>query len=240
MSARLLTSADKSTNSCSQARRALVARDEASGWDRSRRERASMRKELFVGLALAASTFLLVLIGGWLDLDVAAIALLGVTAGAVVGLVPDRSAAARIGGFAVGFVICWIGYFVRAALMPDTETGRAVTFGLVLLLALGATLVAVGRLPFWSVLLGVGTFAGAYETVYEVAPPLVLDTSISTASALLLTVAVGFLSVAWFGPEHEKTETVVVREDRDDTPQSPRTRKDDDTVALDSMMGSKR
>jgi hypothetical protein len=207
-----------------------------------------MRKELFVGLALAAATLLLVLIGAWLELDVTATALLGVTAGAVVGLVPDRSAAARLGGFAAGFVISWVGYVVRAGFMPDTETGRAVTFAIVLVAALGVALLAMGRLPFWAVLLGVGTFAGAFENVYEVAPPLVLDNSISTASTLLLTVAVGFLSVAWFGPEHEKAEVVVVderegppvRHEHDETPESPRTRKDDDTVAFDSMMGNKR
>jgi hypothetical protein len=198
-----------------------------------------MRKELFVGLALAVAIFLMVLIGDWLDLELAAVALLGATAGAVVGLVPDRSAASRIGGFAAGFVLSWIGFFLRAALLPDTDTGRAVTFGIVILLATGVTLLAMGRLPFWSVLLGIGVFAGAYESEYEVAPPLILDTSISMATTLLLTLAVGFLATAWFGPERDEAETVV-RKERDDAPATPRTQKDDDTVALDSMMGNTR
>jgi hypothetical protein len=96
----------------------------------------------------------------------------------------------------------------------------------------------MGRLPFWAVLLGAGTLAGAYEAEYEVAPPLVVDTSISTVTTLLLTVAIGFLAVSWFGPEHEKER--VVRDEDDDLTQSPRTRKGDDTVALDSMMGNNR
>lgn len=196
-----------------------------------------MRKELFVGLLLVAATFLLVLVGGWLDLEITSTVLLGVTAGAVVGLVPDRSVAARIGGFAAGILISWIGYFIRAGLMPDSDAGRAVTFGLVVLVALGVALAFVGRLPFWSVLLGVGVFAGAFEATYEVAPPLVLDNSVSTASSLLLTVAIGFLAVSWFGPEQKSTHRH--RDEHVDT-ESPRTRQGDDTVGLDTMMGTHR
>lgn len=196
-----------------------------------------MRKELFLGLSLAAATLVLVLVGGWLDLEVAATALLGVTVGAVVGLVPDRTAGTRIAGFAAGIAVAWIGYFVRAGLMPDTEAGRAVSFALVVLVALGVTLAAVGRVPFWAVLLGAGAFAGAFEPIYEVAPPLVLENSISTATTLLLTVAIGFLAVSWFGPEQESDHAPT--QEPTDT-ESPRTHQDDDTVALNSMMGTTR
>lgn len=197
-----------------------------------------MRKDLYVGLSLAVAGLLLVLVGNWLDLELSALALLGVAAGAVVALVPDRSAALRVGGFAAGFAISWVGYFIRAALMPDTETGRAVYVGIVLLLAMAAALVAFARLPLWSVLLGVATFAGAYEQVYVNAPPLVTTTSVSTATTLLLTTAVGFMAAAWLAPEHELPER---DETTDHTPDEPaRTRKDDDTVALDSMMDRNR
>ena len=197
-----------------------------------------MRKDLYVGLSLALAGLLLVLVGNWLDLELSALALLGVAAGAVVALVPDRSAALRIGGFAAGFAISWVGYFIRAALMPDTETGRAVYVGIVLLLAMAAALVAFARLPLWSVLLGVATFAGAYEQVYVNAPPLITTTSVSTATTLLLTTAVGFMAAAWLAPEHETPEH---HEATDHTPDEPaRTRKDDDTVALDSMMDRNR
>lgn len=198
-----------------------------------------MRRELFAGVALAASAFLLVLVGGWLDLEITATVLLGAAAGAVVGLVPDRSAALRIVGFVAGVVISWVGYFIRAGVLPDTETGRAVTFGLVLLVATGLALGSMGRLPLWSVLLGVGVFAGAYEAAYEIAPALVLDTSVSTATSLLLTVAIGFMAVSWFGPEREGSRDLP-RQSRGTTPESTRTPEDRDTAGLDSMMGTTR
>ena len=199
-----------------------------------------LRKELLAGLTLAASAVLVVLIGGWLDLEVTSTVLLGAAAGAVVGLVPDRSAAVRIGGFAAGVLISWIGYFIRAGLLPDTEGGRAVTFALVLLVATGVTVASMGRLPLWSLLLGVGVFAGAYEAAYTVAPPLVLDSSVSTATTLLLTVAIGFMAVSWFGPERRAEHVSRPRQQRAATPDSPRTLQDDDTVALNSMMGNTR
>ncbi len=195
-----------------------------------------MRRELYVGLSLGAAGLLLVLIGGWLDLELSSVALLGVASGAVVALVPDRTAAFRLGGFAAGFAISWVGYFIRAGLLPDTETGRAVYVGLVLLLAMVVSLAAVARVPLWSVLVGVATFAGAYEQIYVVAPPLVASSSVSTATTLLLTTAVGFMAAAWIAPEHE---TPAPTKDHAD-PDEPARTKDDDTVALDSMMDSNR
>ena len=200
-----------------------------------------MRKELFVGLTLTVAALVVTWLGGVLDLELESVALLGAAMGAVAGLVPDRTAAARMGGFLGGFVIALVGYFVRAALLPDTTAGRAVAVAVVMLLCLGLTLALVGRLPLWAVLLAAGTFAGAYEFTYAEAPPEILDTSISTATTVLLTAAIGFLSVAWFGPEHEHAEERELAEGRarhtEAAPAKNKTTKQDDTVALDSMMG---
>jgi uncharacterized protein YacL len=199
-----------------------------------------MRKELFVGLSLSVAALIVVLISGALDLELESVALLGAAMGAVVGLVPDRTALVRMSGFVGGFVFAWIGYFVRAALLPDTTAGRAVAVAVTLLLCLGLTLALRGRLPLWAVLLGTGTFAGAYELTYSAAPPEILDTSVSTATTVLLMAAIGFLSVAWFGPEHEHAEERELAERRahsgDATPHNS-TDSRDDNVALDTMMG---
>ena len=197
-----------------------------------------MRKELFVGLSLSVAALLVVLISGALDLGLESTALLGAAMGAVVGLVPDRTASMRLAGFVGGFVFAWIGYFVRAALLPDTTAGRGVAVALTLLLCLGLTLALMGRLPLWAVLLGAGTFAGACEFTYAAAPPEILDTSVSTATTLLLTAAIGFLSVAWFGPEHEHDEERELAERRaHHVPTHHSTDTSDDTVHLDTMMG---
>jgi hypothetical protein len=201
-----------------------------------------MRKELFVGLALSVAALAVVLISGALDLELESVALLGAAMGAVVGLVPDRTASMRLAGFVGGFAFAWIGYFVRAALLPDTTAGRGVAVALTLLLCLGLTLALMGRLPLWAVLLGAGTFAGAYEFTYAAAPPEILDTSVSTATTVLLTSAIGFLSVAWFGPEHEHAEERELAErrthDRSARGATPK-HSQDDTVGLDTMMGNK-
>jgi hypothetical protein len=128
------------------------------------------------------------------------VALLGGALGAVVALVPDRGPAARLGGFAAGFVAAWIGYAVRAALLPDTSGGRAVAVGLVVLLCVGVTALSMNRLPLWSTLLGTAALSGAYEFTYAAAPPEFLSTSFSTATTLLLNVAVGFLAAALVAP----------------------------------------
>jgi hypothetical protein len=160
-----------------------------------------MRREIFIGLSLAAAAFIGVLLSSWLGLEVEATILLGVAVGAVVGLVPDRSTAMRLVGFAAGFVIAWIGYVLRAAKMPDSASGQAVVVALTILLCLGVALASTGRIPLWTLLLGAGAFSGAYELTYVDAPPEVVSTSLSVATSMILSVAIGFLAVAWIGPE---------------------------------------
>jgi hypothetical protein len=160
-----------------------------------------MRRTLLAGVVLAVAAVLLVLISDGLGLDLESLALFGGALGAVVGLVPDRTPLARLGGFAAGFSISWIGYILRAALFPDTSGGRAVVVGVVVLLCVGVTAVSAGRLPLWCVLLGTAAMTGAYEFNFADAPPEVLSTSLSTATGLLLNVAVGFLAAALVDPD---------------------------------------
>jgi len=165
-----------------------------------RREGARMRKSLLAGLVLALAAMVVVIIGSVLDLDLESVALLGAAMGAVVALVPDRTPAARLGGFAIGFVVAWAGYALRAQFLPDSTGGRAVAVGVVVLLCVGLTAAGRERLALWSLLLGAGAFAGAYEFTYDQAPPEMLSTSLSTATTMAFNVAVGFLAAAFFAP----------------------------------------
>ena len=153
-----------------------------------------MRRTLLGGLLLVAAAFFTVLVGGWLDLEVDAVAVLGVGAGAVVALVPDATVGRRLGGFALGVVGAVLGYYVRAALTPDTSMGRAVFAALVVALCVVVAVASVGRLPLWSALLGAATFAGSFEATYSSAPPRVVDLSIGALTTLGLCVAVGFVA----------------------------------------------
>ena len=193
-----------------------------------------MRRTLVAGLVLAVAAVLVVLVSSGLDLELESVALLGGALGAVVALVPDRSALARLGGFAGGFVAAWIGYVVRAAMLPDTAGGRAVAVGLVVLLCVAITAVTMDRLPLWTTLLGTAALTGAYEFTYAAAPPELATTSVSTATTLLFNVAVGFLAAALVAP-HSRPGTSH-RTDEADQPTGHATQPADDAKLDDFMM----
>lgn len=193
-----------------------------------------MRRTLVAGLVLAVAAVLVVLVSSGLDLELESVALLGGALGAVVALVPDRSALARLGGFAGGFVAAWIGYVVRAAMLPDTAGGRAVAVGLVVLLCVAITAVTMDRLPLWTTLLGTAALTGAYEFTYAAAPPELATTSVSTATTLLFNVAVGFLAAALVAP-HSRTGPSH-RTEGTDRPYGHTTQPADDAKLDDFMM----
>ncbi len=191
-----------------------------------------MRKTLLAGLLLAVAAVVVVWVSAVFGLELESVALLGAALGAVVALVPDRSPAARLGGFAAGFVAAWLGYILRAAVLPDTAGGRAVAVGLVVLLCVGATAVSMNRLPLWSTLLGTAALSGAYEFTFAAAPPEVMSTSMSTATTLLFNVAVGFLAAALVAPPAATGEHKAPRAPR-------RVETDGETSKLDDLMREK-
>lgn len=163
-----------------------------------------MRRTLLAGIVLAVAAVLVVIVSSALGLELESVALLGGALGAVVALVPDRTPLVRLGGFIAGFVAAWIGYVVRAALLPDTSGGRAVAVGLVVLLCVAITAVSRNKLPLWATLLGTAALTGAYEFTFAAAPPELASTSVTTATTLLLNVAVGFLAAALVAPTEDR------------------------------------
>jgi hypothetical protein len=159
-----------------------------------------MRKSILAGLVLALAAALAMWLSALVDLELESFVLLGVAVGAVVALVPDRTPLARFLGFAAGFLVTWVGYLVRALWLPDTDGGRAVAVGLILLLCVGVVAVTAGRLPLWSTLLGAATLSGGYEYTYAAAPPEFASTSMSAATSLLFCLAVGYLVAATVAP----------------------------------------
>jgi hypothetical protein len=186
-----------------------------------------MRRTLLAGVVLAVAAVLVVIVSSALDLELESVALLGGALGAVIALVPDRTPLVRLGGFVAGFVAAWIGYVVRAALLPDTAGGRAVAVGLVVLLCVGITAASMNRLPLWTTLLGTAALTGAYEFTYAAAPPELASTSVSTATTLLFNVAVGFLAAALVAPA--ETRGRLEDEGSVASPSDDDTRADDET-----------
>jgi hypothetical protein len=188
-----------------------------------------VRKTLLAGLSVAVAAVLVVWLSDVFGLDLDSVALLGAALGAVLALVPDRTPVFRLVGFACGFLAVWVGYLLRAGVLPDSAGGRAVAVGLVVLLCVGVTAAGRDRLPLWSTLLGAAALSGAYEVTYAAAPPEVLSTSMSTATTLLFTVAIGFLAAALIAPAVAPGAKPVERE--------PRPAGDDETTSkLDDLM----
>lgn len=184
-----------------------------------------MRRNLLVGVVLMVAAVVVVYVSAWFDLKLDSAALLGLAVGAVVALVPDGSPVTRLVGFVAGICIAVAGYGVRAQFMPDSPGGRAVTVVIILAVCVALATLTAGRVPLWSVLLGVAGLVGAYEYTYAAAPPEFLSTSVSALTALLMTSAVGFFAAAPFAPGADAP-----------TPAEPRAAVEDDSTPLDDMM----
>ncbi|NYG08355.1 hypothetical protein BJ986_002842 [Phycicoccus badiiscoriae] len=158
-----------------------------------------MRRSLIAGLVLAVFAALIIGLGQLLGLDLEHVALMGAALGGVLGLVPHSLPLGRLGGFAVGFVLAWIGFALRAAVLPDTASGRAVAAFIVVAAIAVACSVSAGRLPLWSGLLGAAAIVGAYEETYTNAPSQFLQESPTAGTTVLFAVALGFLATSLLG-----------------------------------------
>lgn len=153
-----------------------------------------MRACMFTGALLTIAVVLVIAVSAALGLQIEQYALAGVLAGAVIGLVADRSPWARLLAFVVGFVAAWVGFVLRAALLPDTNGGRAAAAVITLVICLVAVAIGRGtRLPMWAAFVGVLLFAAGYESDFLAAEPEVATTSLNAATSLLVTVAVGYV-----------------------------------------------
>ena len=155
-----------------------------------------MGRGLSAGLVLAAFAALVIGVGELLGLDLQHVALLGAALGGVLGLVPHGNGWGKLGGFAVGFVAAWLGFALRAAVLPDSAGGRAVAAFLVVAVIGVACALSVGRMPLWSGLLGAAAIVGAYEETYTNAPSQFLHESPAAGTTVLLAVALGYLAAS--------------------------------------------
>ena len=182
------------------------------------------------GAILAVVTFLLVLFGQGLDLELERVALTGAALGAVVALVPDRAPLMRAAGFAGGFLVGWGGYALRAGVLPDTTFGRALAVLVVLLALTGLSVATLARVPLWSMLVGAAAMAAAYETTFMITPSAFPYESPPAATQMALAAGIGYLAVSFLG--------AAGAGDRDDNgPRWRHTRSDDGpSTELDSLM----
>ena len=81
--------------------------------------------------------------------------LLAVALGGVLILARARTWWAAPAGLAIGMVVAWVGYGLRALVLPDSAGGRAVAALLVVLVTSGIMAFSAERIPLWSGLAGI-------------------------------------------------------------------------------------
>lgn len=151
-----------------------------------------MRQTMVAGAALAVVAALLIALGGGASYDIERVAVLGLALGAVLGLVADRTPVERAIGFGIGFALSWVAYLLRASVLPDSTSGRAVAALLLVLVLTAVAVASRGRYPLWTLALGAGALAGAYEVTFLAMPSLVIDESPVAATSVLLAAGIGF------------------------------------------------
>lgn len=154
-------------------------------------------QKVLAGLVLAIAAAAALLVGDGLGWDLDGVLYLGAGVGGALGLIPDRTPLARVGGLLIGVLAAAVGYVVRAALLPDNTTARAVSLLIVIAIATGLVLLTFGRVPLWSALLGIGALGGAYEVAFTDSPGSVLSTLPVALSSLLVMAAVGFAATVF-------------------------------------------
>jgi hypothetical protein len=169
-----------------------------------------MRNQFITGGVLAVAAALTVLIGEAFDLDLVHVTVLGLAIGAIAVLVDDSTLATRMVGLAVGTVVAWVCFGLRAGFLPDTDGGRAVAFAATFAVVAVVAGVSAGRVSLWSQLLGVVAMTGAYEYTFAANPPLFTTESLTAVTSVLLTVMVGLVvttaTSARTAPRHVATE----------------------------------
>lgn len=155
-----------------------------------------MRRGLIVGLVLAVFAALIIGLGELLGMDLQHVALLGGALGGVLGLVPHQPPLGKLGGFLLGFVAAWIGFALRAAVLPDSASGRAVAAFLVVAVIGVVCALSSGYLPLWSGLVGAAAIVGAYEETYTNAPSQFLAESPAAGTTVLFAVALGYFAAS--------------------------------------------
>lgn len=146
------------------------------------------------GAAVAVVAGALVDHGAVFGSDFPRTALLGVLVGAIVALVPHRRPAERLTAAALGLGAAWLGYLVRAGLLPDIPLGRAIAAVLVVSLVTAVATATADRLPLWAGLLGAGALVGGYEAGYVASPGDVGAASLTAVTSLVLAAVAGHVA----------------------------------------------
>lgn len=145
------------------------------------------------GAAVAVAAGALTAAGGPFGADLPKVALLGLAAGAVLGLVPARSSLGKIAGFVGGFGAVLVALSLQRTTLPDTGLGRAVAAVVTVSIITAVATATAERAPLWAGLLGAATLTGSFAVITAGA----IGTStaaVTAATSSLLAAAVSLVA----------------------------------------------
>lgn len=175
------------------------------------------------GALIGIAAALAVLLGGVLGQSMQQLGLLAVALGGVLILARARTWWAAPAGLAIGMVVAWVGYGLRALVLPDSAGGRAVAALLVVLVTSGIIALSAERIPLWSGLAGIVAMVAGYERAYTDAPSAFLTESPSAFTTMLVGIGLGFFAATVGevlldrspGGRHAKAPVAVETTDQD-------------------------
>lgn len=145
------------------------------------------------GAAVAIAAGALTASSGPFGADLPKVALLGLAAGAVLGLVPARSLAGNLAGFLGGFAAVLVALSLQRTTLPDTGLGRAIAAVVTVSVVTAIATATADRAPLWAGLLGAATMTGSFAIVTAGAIPTT-TMAITAATAALLAAAVSLIA----------------------------------------------
>jgi hypothetical protein len=147
----------------------------------------AMQRVLISGLILVVGMVALAAMRGLIGLD----PIWPVLLAAAVCLVPGSAVLSRLGAFVVGAAAAWLGYGLRAAVLPDLAVVPGVAWALGIAIVTAVALATADRLPLWAGLAGMAAMSGMYEMMYRTSPPAFVTESVVAFTSVLLAGVLG-------------------------------------------------
>lgn len=170
----------------------------------------TVARTLLIGVLATVLAVVVWLVTSAFDLN-APNGLIGVAAGALLGLIRDRSPLARYGAFLIGLL------FGLLALVAGMAGWIGFVVAIIILTVISA--LTGGRLPLWAMILGSGTLAAMYTSDLVATAWFVLTQYPSTLLLALATSAGGFIAAVF-------VELIYV-----DVEEKPEERKEEEQAA---------
>jgi hypothetical protein len=149
-------------------------------------------RSLLFGVACSVMAVIVIIGGQLLDLNFQNV-LVGIAAGAVLGLVRIGSPVARFGAFLIGFATGAVFYLLKSLVFPQTWAGNTIAVVLTIMLLTLVSTLTRDRIALWAMFVGTLVFTAAYDGFFNATPWLVTSQGPVIAGGILLCVAAGFL-----------------------------------------------